>query len=327
MVNLQQDLISVIVPIYKVEKYLERCINSILNQTYNNLEIILVDDGSPDNCGKICDFYQKKDPRIKVIHKLNGGLSDARNAGLNIASGQYLGFIDSDDYIAPDMYEYLYYLIKNTNADIGICNACIVSDFELPRYTDDNNPIVLHGNQIMYSMICDKLFTVNTWNKLYKSSLFDKIKFPVGRLYEDLATTYKLLDRADTVVVSKAKKYAYVQRNGSIMRQTGFRMKADKIDIVDEMWGFFYDKERYDYEKISAGLIRYLLNDIFKMIGSGNVNNNSEYRVRLKEFVRRKNQDIYNNHYISVYHKMLLWTYLFCPNILAFMYRIKGGDS
>ena len=118
----EKALISIIIPVYKVEKYLEKCIQSVINQTYENLQIILVDDGSPDNCGKICVEYAKKDHRIEVIHKSNGGLSDARNKGLEIAKGEYIGFVDSDDYIESDMYEVLYNLLKQYNAYVKICN-------------------------------------------------------------------------------------------------------------------------------------------------------------------------------------------------------------
>lgn len=119
---MKEDLISIIVPVYKVENYLSKCLDSMICQTYKNIEIILVDDGSPDNSGKICDDYAKKDSRIKVIHKENGGLSDARNAGLKIATGKYIGFVDSDDYISVEMYEKLYNQAKKEDADIACCN-------------------------------------------------------------------------------------------------------------------------------------------------------------------------------------------------------------
>lgn len=321
----QHDVISVIVPIYKVEKYLTKCIDSILGQTYDQLEIILVDDGSPDNCGKICDIYKKNDSRIKVIHKRNGGLSDARNAGMQIATGNYIGFVDGDDYIAPDMYEHLYSVMKKNNADVGVCNACIVSEDRVAMYTEDNSPIVLRGKQSIFSMICDRLFTVNSWNKLYKRYVFDGIEFPVGKLYEDLATTYKVLDRANIVVVSKAQKYAYVQREGSIMNQNGSKIKRDKIDIIEEMWDYFSKSEIFNLDELKAGIIRYIIIDIFKMIGSKSVKDNPDYRKRLKQFMKDKNRDIFGNHNVSAYHKMILHIYLECPAILACAYHIKGG--
>ena len=320
---MQQDLISIIVPVYKVEKYIEKCVNSILEQTYHNLEIILVDDGSPDKCGQICDEYQKKDSRIKVIHKKNGGLSDARNSGIRIASGQYLGFVDSDDYIAPDMYEHLFLIMKEKNADIGVCNACIVSENSVPEFTDDTQPVVFESNECLKVMICDKLLTVNTWNKLYKRHVFDGIEFPVGKLYEDFATTYKVIEQAKTIVVSKAKKYAYVQRKGSIMNQTAFRMKTDKIDIVEEMWLHYSKTNQRFSTELQAGIIEYVINDIFKMIGSHNVNKNPEYQEKLRLFIKRNNNVVFRNKYISNRKKAVLLLYLICPTVLRCVYSIK----
>ncbi|MBR1540013.1 MAG: glycosyltransferase [Clostridia bacterium] len=125
---MEEELISIIVPVYKVEKYLDKCINSIVSQTYKNLEVILVDDGSPDSCGKMCDEWTQKDTRIKVIHKENGGLSDARNFGLDCAKGKYIQFVDSDDYIEKDMIEFLYKNLKENNADISICSNYMVDE-------------------------------------------------------------------------------------------------------------------------------------------------------------------------------------------------------
>ena len=153
---MKNDLISIIIPVYKVEKYLEKCIESVLKQTYTNLQIILVDDGSPDNCGKICDEYAKKDSRIEVIHKANGGLSDARNVGISKAKGRYIGFVDSDDYIKEDI----------RNKENGIR--------EYSRL------------DILKEVLLDKNIQSYAWNKLYEKELFDEIKYPIGKKYEEL---------------------------------------------------------------------------------------------------------------------------------------------
>ena len=178
-------LISVIVPIYKVEKYLHKCIDSILAQTYTNLEIILVDDGSPDNCGKICDEYAAKDSRIKVIHQPNGGLSAARNAGLDIATGDYIGFVDSDDYIAPDMYEKLYNALVKNDADMAICDYQRFGN-ELPYDEMSLTTEVITGLQAMekQNTVINCSFVV-AWSKLYKSFIFSNVRFPVGKINED----------------------------------------------------------------------------------------------------------------------------------------------
>ena len=167
--------ISVVVPIYKVEKYIHKCIQSILAQTYKNLEIILVDDGSPDRCGAICDSYAKEDPRIKVIHKQNGGLSDARNAGIDAAEGGFIGFVDSDDYIAPQMYEQLIKQLVKYNADIAVCKSISVKENQEAVFTDSDTVRVYEDNAAR-AMIYDNDFTVNAWNKLYRSKLFNNIQ-------------------------------------------------------------------------------------------------------------------------------------------------------
>ena len=151
MPNKEKPLISVIVPIYKVEKYLNKCVKSIINQTYKNLEIILVDDGSPDNCGKICDKLAERDDRIRIIHKKNGGLSSARNAGIEIANGEYIGFVDSDDYIDNDMFETLYNNIKDNNADLSIIGYQIETiDNKVIKYFELEEKIYEYESLIRY---------------------------------------------------------------------------------------------------------------------------------------------------------------------------------
>ena len=172
--------ISVIVPVYNVEKYLEKCIDSILSQTFKNFEIILVDDGSTDSCGIICDEYERLDNRVKVIHKINGGLSSARNSGLEIASGEYVAFVDSDDWIDKNMYQELYNEAKKNNADIVQCKFIKAKDENVSIYNNEFNEVEVIGNLDalcnLYNERC--IETVVTWNKLYKRYLFNDIVFP-----------------------------------------------------------------------------------------------------------------------------------------------------
>lgn len=216
------DLISVIVPVYNVENYLEKCVDSILNQTYKNLEIILVDDGSTDNCGKMCDEYAKKDGRIKVIHKQNGGLSDARNAGIDIAQGEFIGFIDSDDYIHLQMYEILYNAIIEANADVAKC------DFKDVYANDDNvfdnvdiikSKVYTNQELITGYFFKDYIweFAISACVKLYRKEIFNNLRFPKGRLYEDYYIKYDILTRANKVVIVDQVLYYYFHRDGSIM--------------------------------------------------------------------------------------------------------------
>ena len=199
---MEKDLISVIVPVYKVEKYLEKCIESIIKQTHTNLQIILVNDGSPDNCGKICDEYAKKDSRIEVIHKINGGLSDARNVGINRANGRYIGFVDSDDYIKEDMYEKLINLIKEYDADISICNLYDVIDGKKYVRNNENGIQEYSRLEILKEVLLDKNIQSYAWNKLYKKELFDEIKYPIGKKYEDIGTTFYVFEKCNKIVVT-----------------------------------------------------------------------------------------------------------------------------
>lgn len=222
------EKISIIVPIYNVEKYLKQCIDSIIAQTYTNIEIILVDDGSPDNSGNICDEYAKKDCRIKVIHKQNGGLSDARNAGIKVASGELIGFVDSDDYIANDMYELLYNNLKKENAQISCCNRYICYKNKNTIYGINNFYEVMDSMRAIELMCTYGYIGFSAYTKLYKKELFDNIKFPKGKVCEDMFIMYKLFDLANVIVYDANPKYYYIQRKGSISRN-----KKNKIDAIE----------------------------------------------------------------------------------------------
>lgn len=227
---MKKNLISIIVPIYNVEKYLNKCVDSIINQTYKNIEIILIDDGSPDNCGKICDEYAKKDSRIQVIHKENGGLSDARNAGLNIASGEYIGFIDSDDYIAPNMYEKLHNKIVSDKSDMAVCAL---------SHTDENgNPVRKTLNKNYYvnqlynaeQFITQLRHCVTAVNKLYKSALWDNIRFPIGKIHEDEFVFHKITEKCSYISYIMDELYFYIQHDNSITTKP-FNIK--RLDAVE----------------------------------------------------------------------------------------------
>lgn len=213
---MNKELISIIVPVYKVESSLDRCIQSILKQSYKNLEIILVNDGSPDNSGVICDEYAKKDTRVKVIHKKNGGLSDARNAGIQMASGDYIGLVDSDDWIDEDMFDILIDAAKRHKADIACCGFYVVEEnFVFERYADGITRC-FNKKESIYELIEQKMIGNFAWNKLYKKRLFDKIKYPKGIVYEDILTTYKLFQHSEKVVCCGSAKYYYVMNKESI---------------------------------------------------------------------------------------------------------------
>lgn len=240
-----EDLISVIVPIYNVEYYLERCIDSIISQTYKNIEIVLVDDGSPDQCGKICDVYKKKDARIKVIHKINGGLSDARNVGVRESAGKYITFIDSDDFVAPKYIEYLYNLLSSNNADIS---CCCMHETNTDTIEVCSNKEMPELNIISGTDACKGLFggmhltLVTAWGKLYKSEIVKKYPFPVGRKHEDEATTCKYYYESGKVAVGNECMYAYYNNPNSIMRSQTNEINRDAIWAFEHRARFFEEQ-------------------------------------------------------------------------------------
>lgn len=258
------ELISIIIPIYEVEEYLEKCIESIVSQTYENLEIILVDDGSPDRCPQICDEWEKRDERIKVIHKKNGGLSDARNTGLAVAKGEYIGFVDSDDYIDKEMYEKLYIAMKSENADLAICNLEKVR--EDGSSIEEESPIKndVFTGAVGLEKICDPCISgwyyVTVWNKLYHRKILDGIEFPLGKIHEDEFVIHEILYQCERIVTLEEKLYKYVQRNGSIMSHEYGIKNLDAVEAVCKRVLFYKKNEiTENYSNISARL-KYLYN-------------------------------------------------------------------
>lgn len=212
-----QPLISLIIPVYNVEKYFPKCMESVFAQTYSNFEIILVDDGSTDNSGKMCDTYAEQDVRVKVFHKTNGGLSDARNFGVARCSGDLVAFIDSDDFVTNDYLSYLYELMAKYNADVSVARKILVSDgIEarecLSKVSANYVEKCLSAEEAL-QVTCER---VSAYHRLYKKHLVQKHPYPVGKIYEDLATTYKIIADCDSVAISTKTIYFYVQRAGSI---------------------------------------------------------------------------------------------------------------
>jgi len=242
---LDNPIISIIIPIYKVEPYLQKCVDSVLAQTYAYLEVILVDDGSPDNCGKICDEYAKKDGRVRVVHKENGGLSDARNAGLGIAEGEYISFIDSDDFITQHYVEYLYGLITKYDADISSCNYLpLREDGSVIKSRDSLIEDKFYDKENFKEMFSAMLYEENTTIydsacvRLYKKTLFSDIQFPKGKLFEDVRTVPWLLQKARKIIFGKEKHYFYQIRQNSIVTQKFSEKNYDFINAIEEMCQF-----------------------------------------------------------------------------------------
>ena len=242
----EKPLLSIIVPVYDVERYLPKCMDSILAQTFTDFELILVDDGSPDNCPALCDAAAAKDARIRVIHQKNGGLSAARNAGLDAARGAWIGFVDSDDYIAPEMYEAMYHAVQSTGADLALCDYAEVDEAGAPC-------------QSMHIRLEKKDFTGRdllknatdstiqpAWNKLYRRDVFAQLRYPEGKLNEDLFLIPEIcLNTQKAVVVPKALYY-YVQRGGSIMNGNKTLRHFDAAEAAQRYWDCLVENAAYD---------------------------------------------------------------------------------
>lgn len=307
-------VVSIIVPIYNVEKYLEKCIHSILNQTYKNLEIILVDDGSPDRCGEICDQYAKKDGRIIVLHQKNRGLGAARNAGIARASGKYLLFVDSDDYVDAELAEKTVKLAEVENADIVIFDYLAVEE-ETGR--EDIKGFKLRKNEIFSLREQPEalLITPSACNKLYHRDLFLKtgMSYPEGRYYEDLGTTPKLFLQAERMVyLDSDPLYYYILRNGSIMHSKNFEKNfQDKTFVFEDILRYFeecHQREMYEKE------LEYLAFENLYFFSSKEIilaDKNSLYLEKFKDYVEKHFPAMMENLYIKKYFskkdKIFLW--------------------
>lgn len=241
---MKEELVSIIVPIYNVESYLDRCIDSLVKQTYRNLEIILVDDGSTDNSGKLADIWRKKDERITVFHKENGGLSDARNYGIDRAHGQLLSFVDSDDYVDETFIHVLYGTLTGANTKMAVVGYQCFQDEKTINHnlTQDRN-IQLLGKQEALLRLYDREFGDYAWNKLYRKELFSNVRYPFGKKVEDMGTTYLLIDQCKQVALCPASLYFYFQRPDSISHRGGVQMKRDRYEMLYQR--HLYIRDRY----------------------------------------------------------------------------------
>jgi len=239
----QNHKISVIAPIYKAEFYLDRCIKSIVNQTYKNLEIILVDDDSPDRCPQICDEWQKKDERIIVIHKQSGGVAAARNTGLDKATGGFISFVDSDDFITDDFLETLYNICNEYECDIAQCGYTEVFNDSIVSCAKENSIKIFGNIQMLYNIYSElDISTIVLWNKLYKKHLFENIRYPAGKIHEDEAVSYKVIYNANKIAVTSKRLYMYYQSDNSVIRGKYNSKRLDIFDALEERIRFFNER-------------------------------------------------------------------------------------
>lgn len=224
------DLISVIVPVYNVEAYLDKCISSIVNQTYRNLEIILVDDGSPDNCPAMCDAWKEKDSRIVVLHKENGGLSDARNVGMGAAHGEFISFIDGDDWIEPRFFEILQHELEAQNADVAAVQYRLCWEGDACERQSAYEHVTVYDRQTAMRLLIQNQIKQVVWNKLYRSAQIRDIPFEKGKVHEDEFWTYQVIGRIERFAAIDYIGYDYFQRAGSIM---GAGYSPKRLDAVE----------------------------------------------------------------------------------------------
>lgn len=316
-------LISVIIPIYNVEKYLHRCVDSVLGQTYGNIEVILVDDGSPDNCPKICDEYAEKDGRVKVIHQPNCGLSAARNAGLDIFSGEYVAFVDSDDYVAPDFLYFMYDLVAEHGADIVSCGAVdVYPSGKTAFHSADTDVHVMDSREALERMCYNDSFYVTAWDKLYKRELFDGIRFTVGKLFEDTGTTYKLVDRAKKIVACCEVKYYYViSTDSSSITTSGFKMsKLDYVEMADEMAEYITDRYPELAPAAQRKQLHACLSTLTQLANSGL--RNKQVEKNLTERINRLRKGAMKNPRTPKRDKFALISLMFGYRFFAFAWRL-----
>ena len=303
--------LSVIVPVYKVEPYIHKCVDSILGQTYTNLEVILVDDGSPDNCGKICDEYAAKDKRVKVIHKKNGGLSDARNAGIDISTGDIIGFIDSDDYIEARMYQEMIDYMEHNNLDIVCADTNQVKGNKIkfkPRYKKN----YVWSKQEALSEILNGNLDNAAWNKIYKREIIGNTRFQQGRVYEDVATIYKFIYNADKVGYLSKPYYYYVKRKGSIVT-SGFNCKSRYDCFVGYIERLNF-AEKHKLSCVEACRKQALETALATLTAfyANNENIDSDRYKKVNDFIKMQ---LDKKNHLRKKHEVLLWSFKNCKSL------------
>lgn len=306
-------LISIIIPIYNVCEYLEKCLDSVINQTYNNLEIILVDDGSSDGSEKICDKYALKDNRIKVIHKENGGVASARNEGVKHSTGAYIGWIDSDDFACPNMFERLYQLSQENDADIVVCGNYVN---EINENDNKSEIYTKKAKDIMPDVLLDNI-TSHLWNKLFKRELFNDIVFPNISVAEDVAVVHKIFEKADNVTFTNEKLYLYFRRRSNNLTNNYKLMAENRICRAEQ----FIDRSTYAMDKdlkevsdklFAKGVHFYISGYLYQLISNDICRTGKEeIRNTLKSFDKKL-----KNTYISKIDKVLAFLILHNANIL-----------
>lgn len=312
-----EELVSVIIPVYNVAGYIKDCLNSIRKQSYANLEIILVDDGATDESGAICDEYALLDERIKVVHKQNGGLSDARNCGIDIAHGDYLMFVDSDDFVDERIVEILYHNIKEQEAEIAICDPVHVFQPEDAVFAISDDVKIYSREEAVCTMWYQKAFLPSAWAKLYKASLFQDIRFRVGILYEDIDVMHEIFWRTDRIAYTPSQLYAYQHREGSITTNKFSLRDCEILNICDRLKSFAKDKSVAVQEAARAyGVVGALRVEL-------NAPEQEEFipaRNSAREILKADAYAVLRNRQIRIKSRIGLCMYLWCRPLMKLVY-------
>lgn len=318
-----EPLISVIIPVYNVKKYLRRCVESVIGQSYKNLEIILVDDGSPDGCFEICEQLKQEDERIVVLHKENGGLSDARNTGIDIARGEYIMFVDSDDYINSNMAESLYKRIKEEHSEMAIANFAFVDERDAVCKESANVVNEVWDKKRFWSEMYGgkHIFCVVAWNKLYRADLFKTIRFPKNRLHEDEFVIFDLINQCSKISVLEEKHYFYLQRANGIMGSEGVFGNLDSAEaFVRRALCFYEEKEQELAEQTLNHSIVYILNAYIDL-EAGNKRQSKRYKY-IKRMYNRAYWRLCGVH-ASIRFNINALTFLLGPKIYILTHYTK----
>ncbi|TFU59565.1 glycosyltransferase [Gemella sp. WT2a] len=319
---MNKALISVIIPVYNVKDYLEDSVKSVRNQTLKNIEIILVDDGSTDGSSELCDRLANEDARIKVIHKENGGVSDARNVGMEGSNAEYIGFVDSDDFIEPNMYEILYREIEDSKADLAYCDYQNVENItDKPKYSEKKEKFVYSGEEIIKNVLYSNNITMHLWTKLYKKEIALKHKFPVGKTYEDAFFTIPYFLDCKKAVEIRQPLYRYVKRQGSIVNSPYTKsdlavLEAHKINynLLKNNPKFLEGAEYRLYWSNFYILDRMLKTDNFDDL---------ENKEKVIKFLKGRYIDILKNKYVKNPRKLAMTMLMINENLYKLLLKLK----
>lgn len=324
---MEKPLISVIVPAYNVEKFIGKCIDSILRQSFKDFEVLLIDDGAKDSTPEICDACAKKDSRIKVYHKENGGLSDARNYGIDRMQGKYVTFIDSDDYVDSGYFEYLYGLItQEEDIQIAICGKKSVREDENASPDPETFHETITGERAVQKMLCGHGSGHSAWGKLYSANLWKTVRYPKGKIYEDYATTYRVMALVDKAAWGNAAMYFYVQHIESIMHQKCSRRSLSLVDIADEETEFIVKKWPALKQEALARKVTSELKCLQNILNAKN-EEFDDYKQKIVEDVRRHKGELLASKKVALKTKIKIIALLLGERTFGFIYNLNDGDK